>query len=655
MESAIQTATSVNDIENTAATAVVGIPRAAVDDAIRSHHSAGGGGYSLYLLHPNVKGLYEYVHDSQLDAGGRDGSGKIRDHGRDAQKHGFTGECAFVGWVGKHGRYAWLDLGAYVSSGWGPSKRSHGIVTPFTFPTLLSAGKRSSAWLYAELAALTHRSASQLIVPPLLFTPAGVSGKYFQPLLTNPSPAHWSDFNAKLADSDGLQGEEVVVKIFFVCDASSCPFEKVQAWAELDELLREPGSAVEKKGGRSLMPRVTVERQQVTVWESPLLAAGLQQAMQPSRGGPLVSPTTISLNSVELRRWLRLFLDGKAGKSRGGEGSGERENTDDGREVRFIPLFIFNLDTDTPVLLDHSVRSAAFSDMIVSVNSRDSAVVDSNFHCGGRKVMLWEHVAGSDGIVPGRVDNAQDSTAEMGNGGKMDSGLLRDTLASLTRVIWGAPPRTLSWDPLTDTISTDYLWAAGASLDTPLSTYSSLSFTERDAYLRTHILRRIDAAVGATRNVLEQAASVEHRLVLVLYGGDYARAWQHWHGVQDNLVKCVDELAVHHFESAVRFVRALEAHVAGLGAVLSIGYGNGPYRTGCHCQSAVGKNTDFPESEGGSSAAVYVNRSSALLVDMASQALLVVAVFCATLAGWKSFRHKGSGRRARPWRKQKYG
>lgn len=237
-----------------------------------------------------------------------------------------------------------------------------------------------------------------------------------------------------------------------------------------------------------------------------------------------------------------------------------------------------------------------------------------------------------------------------GGRGNIDGGLLRDTVASLAQMIWGAPPRSLSWDPLTDTLGTDFLWATGASVHTPLSSYSSLTFTERDAYLRTQILMKVDGAVGAARDVLEQVAWANPRLEHALYGRDYGLAVKHWRGVEESLTRCLDELAVHHHETAVRFARVLETHVAGLGAALSRGYGDGMYHKSCQCHPADGLSGDpmwGSVSGGDESGWDYV-----LVFERGSYGS---AVLCLVLAAWRIFARRGSGRSsARGWRKHKF-
>ena len=648
------------------AAATVGVPRTSIDNAIRSHHAGEGASYSLYLVHPNAEGRYHYIHETSRgglavkgDAEGDPPSG-VRDgprgESRDGFRDTFPGGCGYVGWVGEHQRYAWLDLGAYVSFGWGPRKRAFATVSPSTLPCFSAAGRgRGVAWLSSELAALAYRSASQLIVPPLLFTPAGLSGEDVLAMSLPPLATRWSDYRAHPTRPEDQRRDDVVVRLFLVCDVKPCPASRVRAWAGLDELLREPESGGGKSGGDRLMPRVTVELEEVALWEHPHLAAGIQQAVQSPKGGPSsAAPGGVTLAAVELRHWLRLFLAGRAGRRRTGSsdrrGKGVGGNSgarSDGSAARFVPLFVINLDTEVPVLLDHSARSTAFPDMVLSVTGRDGTVADSMFAFEGQRVMIGDGAASSGAKERQEIDGLSPKGEDGGSGGgKPDTGLLRDTIASLAQVIWGAPPRSLSWDPVSNRLGTDFLWATGASLHTPLSSHSSLTFTERDAYPRTHVLRQVDAAVGAARDVLAQAAAAEPRLSLALYGGDHALVVEHWRGVQDSLGKCLDELAVHHHESAQRFADVLESHVARLGAALSRGFGDGMYRAACDCRPAASGPEGFSAGDssdgvGGGGGGGRGQFTSLVLEGVC----YTLAVLCLSLAACRSFVRRGDGDR----------
>ena len=612
---------------------VVGIPRTAVDDAIRSFHNKQHISYGLYLLHPSVRGLYHYTHDGVSRATAEGGAGAGDGKRSDEKKYLFSGGCGYVGWVGQHERYAWLDLGAHVSHEWGPRTRALGIVSPFTLPDLRAAAattrqRHTDLRLYPELAALAHRTASQLIVPPLLFAPAGFMGEDFRSLIAQYYPARWSDY-AEGATPDQWRLEKAVgIHLFLVCQASPCSRDEVQEWEALDKLFDAEGRG-NQNGGGGIMPRVVIQREEVMLWDSPILATGLQQALRPTRG----SPPGTSLSASELRHWLRRFLD---------EREVVRRYDSGGDEVRVVPIFAFSLEADPPLLLDHSARSTPFPDMVISVKSRRGTVTGSTFQCGGRSVML----------EGGLVGNSEKRRV---NGVNIDGGLLRDTFASLAQVMWGAPPRSLSWDPVTETLGTDYLWATGASIHTPLSSHSSLTFVERDAYFRVNILRRVDAALGAARDVLAEAASVESRLATVLYRGDYAHAEESWYGVKGKLEKCLDELAVHNHMSALRFAGDLEKHVGNLGAALSKGYSHEAYRRNCRCEGPDETSNawlgNFDSHSVGDGIGGRKLGDVWPMIHVMPGLLLVTVSVCFAFGAWFwTIYSRGRGRRVHGWR-----
>lgn len=556
VESEIQAATSTGAKDQ-----VVGIPRTEVDKAIHSHYDERKKTttlYTLYLVHPGVRSRYRYIHDTSASAAVPPG-----DKGS-AAKPTLPDGCSYVGWVGEHDRYVWLDLRAHVSSGWGPRSRSSGIVSPFTFPDMSTAATsswkaESYGWLYSQLSALALRTATQLMAPPVVFAPAGLR-ENFQPWSPRSSTNSWATYDTEEHGSEAR--EAVAVKLFMVCDPAPCAQEEIHMWGELEELLQNVGA---RSDASMFFPTVTLSVAEVNLMQWPLLAVGLQQAVR-------TGPRRPTLASHELRHWLRQFIDTKAiqneeDRREGTEFAGNRDHRSDGRSsTRTIPLFVINVDTDTPILLEHSMRSTVFPDMVISVSATGTGTspVDSGFQCAGYNVSF-----------PGHADGGSRS-------------LLRETVASLAQAIYGAPPRTLSWNTLTDSLGTDYLWATGASLHTPLSSHASLTFPERDAYVRTRVLAKVDAAIRAARVVLEQAAAVEPVLANALSAGDNAVAVRHWTGVKRELENCLQELVMHHEKSAIDHALKFEAHVGGLGRALSQGYGSGVHVSSCSCGQADG-------------------------------------------------------------------
>ncbi|CAM9219484.1 unnamed protein product [Choristocarpus tenellus] len=589
----------------------VGVPASAVDNAIRQQHHSGSASYSLYILHPDVKRKYWYVHEGATPTDTTN-----RGHGNvEAGVHPvFPEDCAFVGWVGKQERYVWLDLGA-VPFSWGPRTRAKGFITPNTFPDVDAVMKRSRTRtretgvmsLYPELAALAYRTASQLMVPPLLFTPGGMAPG-FAPL----SSRAW----AKTGSKGEKLVESVLVHLFLVCDTNTCDKKEVDAWGGLQDWLQEPADSAAATGsspggrGVNLYPHVSVKVETVEVLGTPVLATGLQQSLRSSHGEPFAPPGAMSLESTELRHWLRRFLEGRVPKKRSREGA-KMEAQRQGNFWRIVPVFIFSLDATTPLLLDHATRSAAFPDMVISVKTRAGPNLTA-FTCGGQPVM-------------DRSIRGDDPTG----------GILRPTLASLAQVMWGARPRPLSWDTTAGgdedgTSTTDYLWSTGASLDTPLSSHIIPSFPERDAYPRSLILWRVGAAVRSAREILVEVAEAEPNLSQVLDLHKNAQAIDCWLWLTRHLDQCLNSLALHNFDRASDLAGALEAKVEDFRDVLKQGYSivpAGAIRVSCTGPAERGVEKGGQWGEGALLWALFYF-------------LHTLSVMCLIFAGWRCAHHR---------------
>lgn len=553
---------------------VMGISSMGVDKAIRSFRQDTSNHCSFYLIYSGIQDRYEYVH------GSTDGSRMSMDSPHEASTSGSRGinaqhgdilptDCGYIGWVGEHDKYAWLDLGAHVS-GWGPKYPATGIVSPSTIPDILAAttsatmgGNLSS--LYSKLAALVHRTASHLMLPPLLFTPGGLD-ENLKPVVSPTHNVSRGDYTIRSEDDDFR--EKVTVQMYLVCEVSPCLHAEDQTWAQLEQLLQEPAAQdhtdrVSNKD--TLMPDVKLSRKNIDISNFPLLATGLYHSKRSNREDPSAAAPYVIV-SKELRKWLLLFLAAERLQDPGDIESKRRRVKN---HSRIVPLFVISIDSNAPVLLEHSARSTAYPDMVISVSSRASHV-DSAFMCGGRRV-----------VFPGNPNGGEN------NDGTSTDALLRETVASLAQVIWGVGPRALAWDPLTRTFSTDFLWATGASMHTPLSSYTSVTFNERDAYLRTRILQRVDTAISVARHVLKQTSVIEPALALALNARDNAGATKSWNGFRDNMQSCLKELSFHNHEQAIGHVKRLNFHVENLVQTLSRGYKEGVHRAVCSCDVHV--------------------------------------------------------------------
>ncbi|CAM9774585.1 unnamed protein product, partial [Discosporangium mesarthrocarpum] len=105
------------------------------------------------------------------------------------------------------------------------------------------------------------------------------------------------------------RAEVVLVHLFLVCDMDPCPEEELQGWVGTLEQALGSAATTATGEGASLLPRVSVKGESIGALGSPLLAVGLQQSLRSSRGEPFAAPGAMSLDSGELRIWLRKFLE----------------------------------------------------------------------------------------------------------------------------------------------------------------------------------------------------------------------------------------------------------------------------------------------------------------------------------------------------------
>lgn len=548
------------------------IPSSGVDEAIRSHHRERRSPYSIYFVHTG-EGSHEYAHepsgiyesprgDALGEASGVDG---LHEAGT---AFSYPADCGYAGWVGERERYAWLDVDAYVSSGWGPREPAQGIVSPFTLPDVARIGE-DPAWLSTKLAGLAYRTAAQLMVPTLLFSPGGLRQDSRS---LESSDVERGEARHKAMPKVETVEKKVEVRLYHLCDTRPCPAAVTEEWGSLQGLLQEPAETPDTggaDGSNGFLPEVRVAIEEIEVLREPLLATGLHQALR-REGKRSTGRSANVLVSDELRRWFRRFLDAMGRDSRDGlQGGGELAGFH-----RVVPLFVISLDTGEPVLLDRHVRSAAFPDMVISVDSRGGRL-DTAFQCGGR------HVSLATGPAGGREDK--------GPGPPRRGGPLRETVASLAQLIWGVGPRAFSWSSSTNTFTTDYLWATGASMHTPLSPHTSLTFNERDAYARTHTLRRVDAIISNLRRVLSLAAEMEPALDLAPNVEGYSSEWQ---GTKEELDHCLHALSDNNYDSVLRYLQRLESKSQNLIRIVSKEYGEGAHRADCLCRGADGRSGD---------------------------------------------------------------
>lgn len=191
---------------------------------------------------------------------------------------------------------------------------------------------------------------------------------------------------------------------------------------------------------------------------------------------------------------------------------------------RVVPVYVFDLDYSSVMLLDRYHQSVAFKDMVIAVRTKNTQTV-SDYSCNGRHVFT--------------------QTRE----------LERPIVGSILQSMWGVSPTHLSWSPRHNDTLVDYTWSIGQTPFGPFSEMSSLSFVQKDAARRNVLLTSLNYSISSAVDVLQ---SIE------THGGDrnllkpkqHTEFVQRWNLFKYKLNKVVSALSHMDFEMALFYLRS---------------------------------------------------------------------------------------------------
>lgn len=191
---------------------------------------------------------------------------------------------------------------------------------------------------------------------------------------------------------------------------------------------------------------------------------------------------------------------------------------------RVLPVYVFDLDHNTLLLLDRYHQSVAFKDMVIAVRTKSTQTV-SDYSCNGRHVFT--------------------QTRELD----------RPLVGSILQSMWGVSPTHLLWSPRHNSTLVDYTWSVGQTPFGPFSEISSLSFVQKDAAKRNVLLTSLNYSISSAIDILESIAA---------HGGDrkllkrsrHAEFIQRWNLFNYKLEKAVSSLSHLDFEMALYYLRS---------------------------------------------------------------------------------------------------
>lgn len=189
-----------------------------------------------------------------------------------------------------------------------------------------------------------------------------------------------------------------------------------------------------------------------------------------------------------------------------------------------LPVYVFDLDYNTLLLLDRYHQSVAFRDMVIAVRTKTTQTV-SDYSCNGRHVFTH--------------------TRE----------IERPIVGSILQSMWGVSPTHLLWSSRHNNTLVDYTWSVGQTPFGPFSETSSLSFVQKDAARRNLLLTSLNYSITSAIDVLESIAA---------HGGDrnllkqnqHVEFIQRWNLFKYKLDKAVSAMSHLDFEMALYYIRS---------------------------------------------------------------------------------------------------
>ncbi|PIN16331.1 hypothetical protein CDL12_11015 [Handroanthus impetiginosus] len=193
---------------------------------------------------------------------------------------------------------------------------------------------------------------------------------------------------------------------------------------------------------------------------------------------------------------------------------------------RVLPVYVFDLDANTILLLDRYHQSVAFKDMVIAVRTKSTQTV-SDYSCNGHHVFT--------------------QTRE----------LERPLVGSILQSMWGVSPTHLVWSPRHNSSLVDYTWSVGQTPFGPFSEISSLSFVQKDAARRNFLLTSLNYSITSGIDVLESIAA---------HGGDrkllkqnrHAEFLQRWNLFRYKLDKSISAMSHFNYEMALYYLRSAD-------------------------------------------------------------------------------------------------
>ncbi|KAI8541615.1 hypothetical protein RHMOL_Rhmol08G0075800 [Rhododendron molle] len=390
--------------------------------------------------------------------------------------------CTGTIWAGKD-RYLWIDLAAGPID-YGPGLSGDGVVPTGEFHPLMSLHGRpkSQKALLADLASLVWSAYQVLIVPSLRI----------------PVPFESSLIVEFIHVYANKGGNEV-----------GLDFKSIEK-TFMDEV-NEGGLLL---GDQSLSFR----KYEVGYSDCSICSLAVSRAITTYTSRYLFDNYTLIVSEYLDSKRLHHVLSESAEEFRRAAGLPEEDFS------RVLPVFVFDLDYNSILLLDRYHQSVSFKDMVIAVRTKSTQTV-SDYSCNGRHVFT--------------------QTRE----------LERPLVGSILQSMWGVSPTHLTWSPRHNDTLVDYTWSVGQTPFGPFSEISSLSFVQKDAARRNVLLTSLNYSISSAIEVLESVAAHGGERKL-LKRSQQTEFIQRWNLFKYKIDKAVSALSHLDFEMALYFLRS---------------------------------------------------------------------------------------------------
>ncbi|XP_030530929.2 uncharacterized protein LOC115741257 [Rhodamnia argentea] len=453
---------------------LLSIPYAAVDGLIRQD----------FEREKPVEGVYVYF----LDLGPQEKQYAYGYTPGDSSP-GFT-KCLGNIWTGRE-RYVWIDLAAGPVD-YGPALSGDGVLPRGEFHPLavLHGRPKSHKTLLADLASLVW-SAYQVLVVPSLRIPVPFENSLIVQFI--------HVYSSESRDSSGLD------------------------WKNIEKVFRDEVN----DGGLLLGDQsLSFKEYSVNYKDCPICSFAISRATNSYTSRFLFDNYTLIVNEYLDSKRLHQILTDSADEFRRLAGFPEEDYG------RVLPVYVFDLELNTLLLLDRYHQSVSFKDMVIAVRTKNTQTV-SDYSCNGRHVFTQTR------------------------------DLERPLVGSILQSMWGVSPTHLLWSSRHNNTLVDYTWSVGQTPFGPFSEISSLSFVQKDAARRNVLLTSLNYSITSAIDVLESIMS---------HGGDrkllklnrHAEFIQRWNLFKYKLDKAVSALSHFDFEMALYYLRSSDHDLYGI-------------------------------------------------------------------------------------------